>query len=73
VSITLPDFIYEWAKDEDVMLVSPCIGVCNTNEETGLCEGCYRTKDEIKAWKEGPNARRIEVLKTVMERRQSQS
>ena len=72
MSITLPDFIYEWAKDEDVMLVSPCIGVCTTKEKGGLCEGCYRTKDEIKAWKEGPNTRRIEILKTVMERRQSQ-
>lgn len=71
MSILLPDFIYEWAKDEDTMLVSPCVGTCKIDKANGLCEGCYRTKGEIKAWKDGPNAHRIDILKTVIERRQS--
>jgi uncharacterized protein len=29
---------------------SPCINVCRMNPETSLCEGCYRTLDEIAAW-----------------------
>ncbi|MDO9392860.1 DUF1289 domain-containing protein [Methylotenera sp.] len=29
---------------------SPCIGVCAVDESSGLCQGCYRTIDEIKAW-----------------------
>jgi len=29
---------------------SPCIGVCSIDVATGFCHGCYRTKDEIKAW-----------------------
>ena len=29
---------------------SPCIGVCAVDEESGLCQGCYRTIDEIKGW-----------------------
>ncbi|WP_232834610.1 YbaK/EbsC family protein [Rhodoferax ferrireducens] len=29
---------------------SPCISVCRMNELTGLCEGCYRTLDEIRLW-----------------------
>ncbi len=29
---------------------SPCIGVCSIDDTTGFCHGCYRTKDEIKAW-----------------------
>jgi uncharacterized protein len=29
---------------------SPCISVCRVNAVTGLCEGCYRTLDEIGAW-----------------------
>ena len=29
---------------------SPCISVCRMDAATGLCEGCYRTLDEIAAW-----------------------
>jgi uncharacterized protein len=30
---------------------SPCIDVCRLNPQTGYCEGCFRTRDEIKAWR----------------------
>lgn len=30
---------------------SPCIGVCRMNPQTGLCEGCLRTIDEIAQWR----------------------
>lgn len=29
---------------------SPCTSVCRMSQETGLCEGCLRTLDEIVAW-----------------------
>jgi predicted Fe-S protein YdhL (DUF1289 family) len=29
---------------------SPCISVCRMDAVTGLCEGCFRTLDEIAAW-----------------------
>ena len=29
---------------------SPCISVCRMHAATGLCEGCFRTLDEIAAW-----------------------
>ncbi|MFO1363726.1 MAG: DUF1289 domain-containing protein [Burkholderiales bacterium] len=29
---------------------SPCINVCRMNDATGLCEGCFRTLDEIAGW-----------------------
>ena len=29
---------------------SPCISICRMNARTGLCEGCFRTRDEIAAW-----------------------
>jgi predicted Fe-S protein YdhL (DUF1289 family) len=29
---------------------SPCINVCKMSPQTGLCEGCMRTIDEIVAW-----------------------
>jgi len=30
--------------------VSPCIGVCRIHPQTGLCEGCLRSREEIAAW-----------------------
>lgn len=29
---------------------SPCIGVCTLDETTNLCQGCFRTIDEIAGW-----------------------
>jgi predicted Fe-S protein YdhL (DUF1289 family) len=43
-------------------LPSPCTSVCRMCSETALCEGCYRTLDEIVAWSrisdEGENGKR---------------
>ena len=29
---------------------SPCINVCEMDQQSGLCRGCLRTIDEIVAW-----------------------
>lgn len=29
---------------------SPCISVCVMDAASGLCQGCWRTLDEIAAW-----------------------
>ena len=29
---------------------SPCASVCRMDMDTGFCEGCRRTLDEIAAW-----------------------
>jgi predicted Fe-S protein YdhL (DUF1289 family) len=29
---------------------SPCISVCRMDPASGLCEGCFRTLDEIAGW-----------------------
>jgi uncharacterized protein len=31
-------------------LPTPCINVCIMNRQTGLCDGCLRTIDEIAQW-----------------------
>ena len=31
-------------------MLSPCISVCRMDETTALCEGCFRTRDEIAGW-----------------------
>ena len=29
---------------------SPCVSLCKMNRDTGFCEGCLRSIDEIVAW-----------------------
>ncbi len=29
---------------------SPCVGVCMMNPDTHLCEGCFRSTEEIESW-----------------------
>ncbi|WP_309377376.1 DUF1289 domain-containing protein [Rhodoferax sp.] len=29
---------------------SPCMSVCQMDEEAALCQGCLRTIDEIRLW-----------------------
>lgn len=38
------------AADRAAGVPSPCISVCQMNPDTGLCEGCLRTMDEIARW-----------------------
>lgn len=40
---------YDPHKDKG-RVPSPCISICRMNPQNGLCEGCYRTIDEIVAW-----------------------
>jgi predicted Fe-S protein YdhL (DUF1289 family) len=49
---------------------SPCISVCRMDAATGLCEGCFRTIDEIVGWGTAPEARKREVWTRLIERAQ---
>lgn len=51
---------------------SPCIGICRINVKSGLCEGCYRTVEEISGWIRMPEDDRRQVIQLV-EQRQSQA
>ena len=47
---------------------SPCIGVCAMNEATGLCEGCFRTIDEIRAWWDMEQQDKAQVMQEIEKR-----
>ncbi|NJN45570.1 MAG: DUF1289 domain-containing protein [Candidatus Competibacteraceae bacterium] len=47
---------------------SPCINVCKLDNSTGLCEGCFRTLDEIAAWSGYSAAEKRQVLDRLEER-----
>lgn len=56
----------------DNRLASPCISICKINEETNLCDGCYRTRDEIRAWARAETDDiRYEILNTIKQRRKA--
>ncbi len=50
-------------------VASPCINVCKMNPETALCEGCYRTLDEIASWAAFSDEEKRAVLAQLPARR----
>jgi uncharacterized protein len=53
------------------MVPSPCIDVCRMNAQTGWCEGCARTLDEIAAWAAMTDAQKMAVWHVLPARRRS--
>lgn len=49
---------------------SPCINICNMSPQTGWCEGCQRTIDEITRWSRTTDDDRRAILAAVAERRE---
>jgi acyl dehydratase len=50
---------------EEEESASPCIDVCRMNAETGLCDGCFRTIDEIAVWSTSDAAQKHAILARV--------
>lgn len=52
-------------------VLSPCVGVCQLDPETGYCIGCQRTGDEIMAWPSASDGERRRILEQVDDRREA--
>jgi hypothetical protein len=52
-----------------VNIASPCIDVCRMDAQSGLCEGCLRTIDEIAGWAAAPDEQKRLILAAVAQRR----
>jgi len=50
-------------------VASPCTNVCRMNLATGLCEGCFRTLDEIAAWSAMADVEKRAVRVKLLQRR----
>ena len=48
---------------------SPCVSVCYVNDDE-LCEGCFRTIEEISDWTGYDNKTKQDVIKQCNKRRQ---
>jgi uncharacterized protein len=49
-------------------LSTPCIKVCLIDAETGLCEGCGRTREEIATWGRFNEDERLEIMSGLEDR-----
>ena len=49
---------------------SPCVSLCKMNPDTGFCDGCLRTIDEIVAWSRADDAYKRSVWAAIREREQ---
>ena len=37
-------------QNSDEVVPSPCVSVCRMSADGDLCEGCFRSLDEIRRW-----------------------
>ncbi len=44
---------------------SPCMSVCQMDEETALCQGCLRTLDEIRQWGNADDTQRRAIWQAI--------
>lgn len=56
----------------DFPVASPCTNVCRMDGATGLCEGCFRTLDEIAYWSRFDNEQKRSILNAVAQRKAEQ-
>jgi uncharacterized protein len=47
---------------------TPCIKVCLIDNETSLCEGCGRTREEIATWGRFSEEERLEIMSGLEDR-----
>lgn len=52
----------------DNTVPSPCIGVCWLNDDSGLCEGCLRSGDEIRDWMIMTGEQKLQLLQVLEQR-----
>lgn len=58
-----------WRAKEQQPVGSPCTNVCRLHVDTGLCEGCFRSRAEIKAWKTLDDPARLSLLDELLGRK----
>ena len=57
------------AQDEEV--ASPCVNVCRMDVNSGYCEGCRRSLEEIASWSIYTSAEKRAVLTLLPARKQT--
>jgi predicted Fe-S protein YdhL (DUF1289 family) len=53
----------------DTTIPSPCITICQMDDQSGFCIGCFRTLDEIRDWMIMTAEQKRQVLQQLEQRR----
>ena len=53
------------ARAETGDVPSPCISICRMDVDSGFCQGCLRTIDEIAAWSRMGDADKRSVWRAI--------
>jgi predicted Fe-S protein YdhL (DUF1289 family) len=66
------ELLLEHAREAEAggFVPSPCISVCRMDAASGLCEGCFRTLDEVASWAMASDEEKRAVWKVLVERAQ---
>jgi predicted Fe-S protein YdhL (DUF1289 family) len=56
-------------REFDTSVPSPCISVCQVDNATGCCIGCFRSIDEIRDWPILTAEQKHAVLARIAERK----
>jgi uncharacterized protein len=66
--LRLPDPMFQRIPPHPV--ITPCIGICTLGHD-GLCDGCYRTGDEIAQWSLLSDSERLAIMSEVLPAREA--
>lgn len=44
---------------------TPCVRICKLDEESGLCQGCYRNLEEIEKWSEYTDEQKEQLMVAI--------
>ena len=53
----------------DTSVPSPCLSICMMDDASALCDGCFRTLDEIRDWMIMDKEEKLAVLVQLEQRR----
>ncbi|MDQ3189846.1 MAG: DUF1289 domain-containing protein [Pseudomonadota bacterium] len=60
------------SSQPSLAVLSPCISICKMDADSGWCEGCLRTIEEIARWSQMSDAQKREIWMQLPLRRASQ-
>jgi predicted Fe-S protein YdhL (DUF1289 family) len=50
-------------------VMTPCVGICSLDPDTDLCQGCWRSREEVAAWATAGDDLRRFILANARRRR----
>ncbi len=59
------------SEPASLSVVSPCVGICELDQETNMCIGCWRSLEEVAEWASASLDRRRDIVIQARNRREA--